>query len=56
MSKTRSLQYLLLDTLSKRNIGKNKMDINNLAKSLRVDENNTYYEITWIEKFKKKKN
>tara|TARA_A100001015_G_scaffold232593_1_gene263503 strand:+ start:2260 stop:3141 length:882 start_codon:yes stop_codon:yes gene_type:complete len=55
MSKTRSLQYLLLDTLSKRNIGKNKMDINNLAKSLRVDENNTYYEITWIEKFKKKK-
>ena len=55
MSKTKSLQYLLLDTLNKRNFGKNKVEVNSLAKSLRVSENNMFYEITWIEKFKKKK-
>ena len=56
MSKIKSLQYLLLDTLNKRNLGKNKSNINNLAKSLRVNENNNFYEITWIEEFRKKKN
>ncbi len=55
MSKTKSLQYLLLDTLNKRNLGKNNVEVNSLAKSLRVNENNMFYEITWIEKFKKKK-
>ena len=55
MSKVKSLQYLLLDTLKKRNETNNKNEINNLAKSLRVNENNNSYEISWIEKFKKKK-
>ena len=46
MSKIKSLQYLLLDTLSKR---VNKIS-NNLAQTLNVKEDKSYYIISWIEK------
>ena len=58
MSKIKSLQYLLLDSLSKRDRGLSKK----LSKTLSVSENNSYYIINWqddrnlkkleIEKFK----
>ena len=58
MSKIKSLQYLLLDSLSKRDAGLSKK----LSKTLSVSENNSYYIINWqddrnlkkleIEKFK----
>ena len=58
MSKIKSLQYLLLDSLSKRDRGLSKK----LSKTLCVSENNSYYIINWqddrnlkkleIEKFK----
>ena len=58
MSKIKSLQYLLLDSLSKRDKSLSKK----LSKTLNVSENNNYYIINWqddkklkqleIEKFK----
>ena len=50
MSKIRSLQYLLLDTLKKR---KNVISAD-LASSLKVKEDNTNYIILWKEKLKQK--
>ena len=55
MSKTKSLQYLLLDTLNKRKNKRNKSSSSNIAKTLRVNTNNDGYEISWIENFKQKK-
>ena len=46
MSKIKSLRYLLLDTLSKR---VNKIS-NNLAETLNVKEDKSYYIISWTEK------
>ena len=43
MSKIKSLQYLLLDSLSKRDAGLSKK----LSKTLSVSENNSYYIINW---------
>ena len=46
MSKTKSLQYLLLDTLSKR---KNIVSVD-FASSLKVEEDNDNYIVSWKEK------
>ena len=46
MSKTKSLQYLLLDTLSKR---KNIVSVD-FASSLKVEEDNDNYILSWKEK------
>ena len=50
MSKIKSLQYLLLDTLKKR---KNVISAD-LASSLKVKEDNANYIISWREKLKQK--
>ena len=55
MSKTKSLQYLLLDTLNKRKNKRNKSLSSNIAKTLRVNTNNDGYEVSWVENFKQKK-
>ena len=55
MSKTKSLQYLLLDTLNKRKNKRNKSSTSNIAKTLRVNANNDGYEVSWVENFKQKK-
>ena len=44
MSKIKSLQYLLLDSLNKRDKKLSK----NLSKTLKVSENNIYYIINWL--------
>ena len=45
MSKIKSLQYLLLDSLNKRD----KSLYKNLSKTLKVNENNSYYIINWLD-------
>ena len=45
MSKIKSLQYLLLDSLNKRDKKLSK----NLSKTLKVSENNIYYIINWLD-------
>jgi hypothetical protein len=55
MSKIKSLQYLLLDTLNKRKNIRNKHLSINIAKTLRVNVNKNDYEISWVENFKQKK-
>ena len=45
MSKIKSLQYLLLDSLNKRDSSLSK----NLSKTLKVTENNNYYIINWLD-------
>ena len=45
MSKIKSLQYLLLDSLNKRDKSLSK----NLSKTLKVNENNSYYIINWLD-------
>ena len=55
MSKTKSLQYLLLDTLNKRKNKRNKSSSSNIAKTLRVNTNNDGYEVSWVENFKQEK-
>ena len=50
MSKIKSLQYLLLDTLSKRDKKKSK----NFSNNLRVSQDQNYYLISWIDNNKKK--
>ena len=45
MSKIKSLQYLLLDSLNKRDKSLSK----NLSKTLKVNENNSYYIINWFD-------
>ena len=50
MSKIKSLQYLLLDTLNKRDKKKSK----NFSNNLRVSQDQNYYLISWIDHNKKK--
>ena len=47
MSKIKSLQYLLLDTLNKRKNKRNKSLSNNIAKTLRVNTDKDGYEVSW---------
>lgn len=47
MSKVKSLQYLLLDTIFKKRNVENKKEIKKIANSLRVEEDSIYYTVKW---------
>jgi hypothetical protein len=47
MSKTKSLKYLILDTINKFKNSNNSELINKIQNSLNVEDHNTNYKITW---------